>query len=191
MLCEVCSKQEATVHYSETVNGKATEMHMCEKCASNKGIKVFPFDEPFVLGDLLSGLVESKEELSVEEKSVKEKCPLCSMTITEFKKTGLLGCAECYKTFKRSLTPLFRKIHGSTHHIGKFPIKIGTKSIDRREHELNKLRAELIKTVEEERFEDAAKLRDRIKLLETEIQKSSERNSGQSPERNSGKKNET
>jgi len=37
MLCERCKKNEANVHISKNINGKAAELHMCEKCARESG----------------------------------------------------------------------------------------------------------------------------------------------------------
>jgi protein arginine kinase activator len=37
MLCERCKKNEANVHISKNINGKATELHLCESCARESG----------------------------------------------------------------------------------------------------------------------------------------------------------
>lgn len=37
MLCEICKKNEANVHISKNINGKAAELHLCEKCARESG----------------------------------------------------------------------------------------------------------------------------------------------------------
>ena len=37
MLCERCKKNEANVHISKNINGKATELHLCEGCARESG----------------------------------------------------------------------------------------------------------------------------------------------------------
>lgn len=37
MLCERCKKNEANVHVSKNINGKATELHLCENCARESG----------------------------------------------------------------------------------------------------------------------------------------------------------
>ena len=166
MLCEICHKYSATIHYSQVINGKASEVHMCEKCTKQKGMTMFSLGPSFSIGDLLSGFY--KEEMPKSEGETTGKCVVCGTTPSEFKKTGLLGCPECYNTFSKSLTPLIRKIHGNTHYIGKTPSKskFGEKAIGEIS-ELVKIRKELYKAVEEERYEDAAKIRDKIKLLET------------------------
>jgi protein arginine kinase activator len=163
MLCEICHKNPAVVHYSQIINGEATEMHLCESCAKEKGI--FPFSSVPHIGELLSGFIEHIEHKEkIEEKIKEEKCPHCGLTSREFKKTGLLGCSECYTTFKKMLHSLLRRIHGATHHIGKIPVsKMKSAGI---ETKIRKLQKELKKAVEEERYEDAARIRDEIKKLE-------------------------
>jgi protein arginine kinase activator len=37
MLCEKCRKNEANVHISKNINGRATELHLCEACARESG----------------------------------------------------------------------------------------------------------------------------------------------------------
>ncbi len=158
MLCQVCNKNEATVHYTELSNNKVSEIHLCEKCALEKGISVKP---DFLLADLLAGLVGLEKTTTLKKE---EKCSNCGLTYSDFKATGRLGCAECYQTFKSSLTALLKKIQGSLTHAGKTPL-IGGKEVDGAKI-LKKLRAKLQKLVEKEEFEEAARLRDEIRKLE-------------------------
>ena len=37
MLCEKCKKNEANVHISKNINGKTTDLHLCEGCARESG----------------------------------------------------------------------------------------------------------------------------------------------------------
>ena len=99
----------------------------------------------------------------------KVKCPGCGFSGSDFKKSGLLGCAECYRTFKKVLLPLLRRIHGSTGHLGKIPSKIPArhgKSLLMESQKLRVLREKLVKAVREENFEEAAKTRDEIRKIE-------------------------
>ena len=96
--------------------------------------------------------------------TVSVKCPSCGLTYADFKKIGRLGCGECYNTFRKYLGPLLKRIHGSTQHTGKSPLIAGKprkKKID-----LQALRIRLARAIEEEAFEEAAKIRDQIKELE-------------------------
>ena len=33
MLCDNCGKREANIRYTENINGKIKEMHLCEECS--------------------------------------------------------------------------------------------------------------------------------------------------------------
>jgi protein arginine kinase activator len=164
MICESCGKNDATIHYSQVVNNKATEFHLCESCAEKKGVMGV---SPVAIGNLIAGLV-GNGETEIEDRKVKEVCDKCGMTDVDFRRIGYLGCPECYKTFKKHLSVLLRRIHGNNMHIGKIPSKVPTKTgeIVKDDTELRKLRVELQKAVETEKFEEAAKLRDRIRELE-------------------------
>jgi protein arginine kinase activator len=157
MLCDICHKNIATVHLTEIINDKVIEVHICQKCTK---LKTEELKNQLSLSDFLSGLVE-KEEVRRKPSLV---CPLCKLTFNEFRKKGRLGCSNCYKMFKEQLLPLFRKIHGSTQHVGKFP-----KSVEDRiliERKIGQLREMLARAIKLEEYEEAARLRDKIKQLE-------------------------
>ena len=40
MKCEKCNQREATIHLSQTRQGKTTEHHLCETCAREQGISL-------------------------------------------------------------------------------------------------------------------------------------------------------
>jgi protein arginine kinase activator len=160
MLCDLCSKNQATVHLTEIIDSQMTELHLCEECAHQKSAQM---EQQFGLADLLAGLAEFAKPQE-EKEIIKIKCPNCNLTYPDFKKIGRLGCNECYNTFKKYLNPLLKKIHGSTRHLGKAPLKL-VKSV-RKKTDLGELREKLQKAVELEEFEEAARVRDQIKELE-------------------------
>lgn len=49
------------------------------------------------------------------------RCPSCGMALEDYRRTGLVGCAECYRFFRRELTPAVKGIQGGTAHTGKTP----------------------------------------------------------------------
>ena len=164
MLCDVCHKNEASVHLTEIINDKVMKLNLCEECAMKKSAEM---EEHFGLGELLAGLTEFGESVKGPTRgAVKIKCPNCGLTYSDFKRRGRLGCSECYNTFQSKLIPLLKRIHGSEHHVGKVPmrapkgIKIETVS------KLQELRLKLKRVIEVEEFEEAAKLRDQIRELE-------------------------
>lgn len=168
MLCQICNKRPASVHITKIVNGVKNELHICEQCArekegldTNKGFT--EFEVPFSFSNILAGLMDftgtmpytAQEEL---------RCPKCGYRYEDFKKTGTLGCSQCYEVFGDRLEPLVKRIHGNTQHTGKVPRRAG--GTVRIKRDIERLQYELKKAIEEEEYEKAAELRDRIKELE-------------------------
>ena len=160
MLCDICSKNQATVHLTEVIGGQVTEVHLCEECAREKGAQM---EQHFGLADLLAGLADLGKEFETGvEKEI--KCSRCGLSYKDFKRTGRLGCSACYTVFKGRLAPLLKRIHGSSQHLGKAPIK--TKKKVKAKAELQELKNDLQRAIQLEEFEQAAKLRDKIRELE-------------------------
>jgi len=162
MLCDGCGKNPATVHLTEIVSDQMNELHLCEECARKKSQDV---GQNFGLGDLLGGMADiNKNEKDKESASV--KCPNCGLTYADFKKIGRLGCGDCYNAFKKYLAPLLKRIHGSSQHVGKSPILAKKTLGSKKKIDIQELRDKLQRAVEQEQFEEAARLRDQIKNLE-------------------------
>ena len=162
MKCQLCGKP-ATVHLTEIVNDQMTELHLCEACAKEKGIA--GMGQPFGLQDLLAGLVDFGAPVANGKKTVL-KCENCNMTYEDFRKIGRLGCSKCYETFKESLGPLLKKVHGAAQHLGKGPAH-DDEGVQKK-NKLQNLHLNLQKAIHDEEFEEAAKIRDKIKKMEKE-----------------------
>ncbi len=162
MLCDICNKNQATVHLTEIIDDQMNELHLCEECAHQKSMQM---DQQFGLSELLGGLVEFEKPAKEEKEALANvKCANCNLTYADFKKIGRLGCSECYITFKKYLGPLLKKIHGSVIHSGKSPFQV--KVVPEKSGALQDLRGQLQKAIEAEAFEEAARIRDQIKQLE-------------------------
>ena len=160
MLCDICGKIEATVHLTEIVNEEVTKLHLCEACAREKGAEM---EEHFGLSDLLAGLSDIGAQLEPEVVET-IKCPACGFTYQNFRKVGRLGCGACYEAFKKQLAPLLRRIHGADRHVGKVPLTVGKTVKDTRD--LQELKVRMEKAIQAEEFEEAARLRDKIRESE-------------------------
>ncbi len=164
MLCEKCQKNQATVIIKQaSVNGESVIKHLCPECAFNIEI-------PISFEDLFQGFLDTIQSMAKNEAGRVEKkktvpCPSCGTTFEQFKKTGRLGCAECYNTFSGEMETLLKNVQISTRHEGKFPRRSGVAL--RQKREADKLRGRLKKAVDSENFEEAANLRDRIRALES------------------------
>lgn len=166
MLCEDCNSKDSTVHMTKFINGKKEEINLCDECAKKKEIS--SFENNFSIHSFLASLLEGNTAPSVNiTYKQNKKCPQCGSTYNDFKETGRLGCNICYETFSDMLTPLIRRIQGNTVHVGKVPKRSGA-SI-RLRNELKSLKGKLQQLVEQEEFEEAAKIRDDIRRLEGEI----------------------
>ncbi len=164
MHCQICQKNEATIHLTEITDGVRTEMHLCEYCAQEEGITIkshLPINE--LLANLLATQPSDDELLGDSEQ--KTICPHCGFTLKQFTKEAVLGCPYDYEVFEKSLLPLIEKAHnGKTTHCGKVPSK--TPKDTRKQVELLNLRQQLEAAVQSEDYELAAELRDKINQIE-------------------------
>lgn len=159
MQCQVCKKAPATVHLTQILENQVKKVDLCEACAREKGV-----NDPtgFSLADLLLGLGASqKMEEATAAAGSEVACPSCGFTQADFKKTGRLGCSECYTVFADGLEALLKGMHKGTQHKGKVPPSI-RRSADTKS-KLSKLEADLKAAIAKEDFESAATLRDEIK----------------------------
>lgn len=165
MICQFCKKREATIHFTNMVGSKVEKIHICPHCAEEKGFDYLKKSN-FAMGDLLAGLLNSEVKTEKAEKK-KDGCPNCGRSYSAFKKVGKLGCSQCYDFFHQQLMPLLRSVHGNTRYLGKVPKRFGAQVNLRRR--VVKLQEELNRAVEQEEFERAAELRDRIKSLKESV----------------------
>jgi protein arginine kinase activator len=157
-MCSVCKEKPATVFYTNfSVDNKMQVWDLCEECAKAKGISESTGFSP---ADLMLGLGAAQELVS-SVGSVEIKCPRCGFSQADFKKSGRLGCPECYKTFAEGLGGLLKTMHKGTRHTGKTPeaLRQTRETVDR----LKSLQKKLAKAIDEENYETAAALRDEIK----------------------------
>ena len=154
MLCESCKEREATVHLTQVVDGTIKKLHLCEECAAKSGLDVHG---PLSITDILLGMGIDKPADTQESERT---CPRCHMRRTDFKKTGRFGCAACYEAFAEELPPLLKAMHRSDHHTGKVPKRENARVLATTE--LATLQQQMDKAIAGEKFEEAARLRDRI-----------------------------
>ncbi|MBN1504020.1 MAG: UvrB/UvrC motif-containing protein [Candidatus Eisenbacteria bacterium] len=166
MQCQICGKAPATVHYTEIVNDKITELHVCEKCAEERGLHGVLGQSKVSISGPLVWMMDSMSATE-EDKVGGIQCPVCGMKYSTFKETARVGCAACYEAFRAQLRPVLRRVHGSTRHSGKSPSKDGAKYARRRE--IQKLQEELDRAIQHEEFEMAAELRDKIRKMEAAL----------------------
>ncbi|HTM57493.1 MAG TPA: UvrB/UvrC motif-containing protein [Candidatus Udaeobacter sp.] len=165
MLCQICGKTAASVHFTEIHDNKMSEIHVCERCAEDKGLHTPARKHKFDIADLLAGMVDSMTSTE-EERVGSVQCPSCGLLYSQFRETGRVGCAECYNAFKFQLRPLLRRIHGGLECKAKQPPRQGGDVS--RARQIQRLHDELQRLVEHEEFERAAAVRDEIRRLQAE-----------------------
>jgi protein arginine kinase activator len=160
MTCQRCSS-EATVHLTETVDGRRREMHLCAPCARNAG--VLPPESPpeLPLDKVVSGLILAHVGELVGELAGLT-CPDCGLKFMEYRANGRLGCPNDYAVFARGLLSLVQRAHGATRHVGKVarhrPAAAGRL----------RLRTRLREAVACEDYEEAARIRDQLRLKDAD-----------------------
>lgn len=171
LLCERCKENKATVHYTEVINGQKKQLHLCEGCAREFQPQGLSFMPQLNLHDFLGGLMghsTGKSGLGAASSQAR-RCDVCNLSEKQFAQQGLLGCGNCYDSFKGTLDSLIRRIHGTNRHTGKLPEK--TSGRVKLYREIESMRRQLKQAVEAEEFENAAKLRDSIRDLEKGLEK--------------------
>jgi protein arginine kinase activator len=157
MKCQSCGKKEATIKYYENINGIKKELHFCHECASKLGFTHFQ--------DIFSPMFVPILDY-IDENEI--RCEKCGYTLDDYTKTGFFGCPECYNTFNDTLDELFLKIHGKNRHVKLREDKL-KQNVTNKNEKINRidfLKEKLRKLVEEEKYEDAALIRDEIKKIE-------------------------
>ena len=175
MLCQNCEKNEANIRYTQIINGVKKEIALCSDCARKLGIDDLrmPINFNSFLGDFFNDYAET--EFLPMLQTTELKCKTCGMTYNDFINTGVFGCSNCYDVFSNPIDSLLKNLHGTSKHIGRGPKgkaeKLNVENVDNKKEEKKTeskkemLERELEKAIKEERYEDAAKIRDELKEM--------------------------
>ncbi|MGH7499768.1 MAG: UvrB/UvrC motif-containing protein [Gemmatimonadales bacterium] len=164
MPCDQCHDREAVIHLTQIVNEQVTTLHLCEKCAAEKGVESPGAVAKTPLGTFLAAMGKGLPETAPAPKS-SDTCSRCGGSLQDFRESGRLGCPECWRTFEAPLRDLLRRLHGSTHHLGeRYAETVLPPSGDRMR--AAELKEQLRLAVETENFELAAELRDQLRVVE-------------------------
>ncbi|HEX6106403.1 MAG TPA: UvrB/UvrC motif-containing protein [Gemmatimonadales bacterium] len=164
MSCDQCHEREAVIHLTQIVNEQVTTLHLCERCAADKGVESPGAVTKTPLGSFLAAMGKGYPEEAPVARGA-DTCPRCGASFQDFRESGRLGCPECYGAFESPLRDLLRRLHGSTHHMGERYVESGQPA-EEEQPRVADLREQLRLAVETENFELAAELRDRLRVLE-------------------------
>ena len=140
MICQICKQKKATAHYIQVIgSGEVLDLVICEDCAKKLiKSKKRTIENGNIIHDsnLVSGSIGNGKLMF---------CPSCGKTVEHFIASNYRGCPECLKSFKLhlgSINKLFTASEGKT--------------------TISELRDAMKRAITEERFEDAANIRDQI-----------------------------
>jgi len=160
--CRRCANQ-ATLHITEILDGNASEVHLCEKCAREYLNDSESLDSEGAAAELAAKLEELQE--AEDEDFDHLQCSGCGITFSEFRDIGRLGCPSCYEDFRNELRPLLENIHEELLHGGKRPTRIPGHSEE--QSRVLQLRTQQREAIQQEDYETAAMLRDKIAEIES------------------------
>lgn len=168
MICEKCGKKEATVYYSENINGKEKKYSLCADCAAemekNGELRLSShFMDENALGSLFGGLMMPGMLSGSRKAAERKKCPVCGATFRELAAEGMVGCPMCYTAFAEELAPSVARLHRGKSHTGRAPARYRHEQDKKKE--LAALERQLKEAVKAEEYEKAAELRDKIRSM--------------------------
>ena len=129
MLCQNCGKQEASVHYTQIVNGVKKEMILCEDCAKELGVEKMNFNMPIHFSNFFEDMFEPYHDSFFGSLASPRTmiCEKCNTSYDDFIQDGFLGCENCYETFENRMDEILKSIQGANVHIGRKAKSIGNK----------------------------------------------------------------
>ena len=152
MLCQNCGKNEVNFRYTQVINGEKREIALCDKCAKKLGLESLDFSKE----------IEDLFNMSFAESF-----------LPSFARTNMLGSRNLGTIFNNDIfsNPFFGEVSQepeqieTTSGLSDDEKQNATKK-NKQENKKQKLESELEKAIKEERYEDAAKIRDEIKKLD-------------------------
>ena len=126
--CEECGKTPATIHLMQVVNNSEVgQVHLCEDCARDKGVSIVIDPEkmgssgmmPQNIPPQIAQMMQAAVDASRKEEKPDPACGTCGLLLSEFVKTGRLGCPECYTVFGGEIDRVLLRFGDSILYKGK------------------------------------------------------------------------
>lgn len=160
MLCEECKAKEAAYTLSVVMGDEIKTRHLCADCMAKMNMTLNSGSIKNLLSSILSAITGNDTQ---EEAQPEIVCPRCRTTLSQFTKSGHLGCPGCYEAFREKLQPMLLQIHGRVQHAGRQPLSSEDAQRARtRQEQLTRLMEQAVAL---EDFETAAQLRDQLRAL--------------------------
>lgn len=194
-LCDDCHMRPATVQMQQITNNVKVEKSLCQVCVQRyTGFAGPPqMPTPMQIMQMMPQMMQMMPQMMQMMPQVMQmmqgqqgpqppamqvppvsgglahlRCGRCGHSFGHFQQSGLLGCPECYRSFAPQMQTVLRRAQGgAVQHHGKVPSRWdGKLRVDR---QVESLRGQLEEAVQQERFEDAARLRDEIRRLQSQV----------------------
>ena len=155
MKCEICHIQPATRSIKRKIEGETQELFVCDSCARAAPQPNFA---PTSLTDILFNL--GLPGVEVGGRVDDAVCPGCGLSRGDLRAVRRMGCPRCYEVFKNDIRAyIIPPPFASAQRDRAAPSSSASSS--RADGELEKA---LKKAVSEERYEDAAKICERLRV---------------------------
>lgn len=183
MICQKCKVREAAVTITKSIHNMQITMHLCPECSKNFS----PGVQKQISGvnNILMSMMDSVDMLETESENIRS-CERCGMTFEDFRKKGTVGCEECYNVYRDKFESILKRLHGSYQHVGlsyegiKHAVPPKSHGMEKKllkkeeikqesvSEQIENLKKALDEAVAKEEYEEAAKIRDMIKIMEDE-----------------------
>ncbi|MEW6283264.1 MAG: UvrB/UvrC motif-containing protein [Candidatus Eremiobacterota bacterium] len=146
--CDRCGQRPATRVIAHPQAGFTMPLRVCDQCAQD-----LPVTDP----------VTTAMALFQVQLPALQTCPRCGTAFQALCQSTLLGCGHCYSFYRVHIDALVQRVQGTCQHRGKGPVRKGRSH--RQRQALGRLKERLRLAIDEERYEDAAVLRDEIQRM--------------------------
>jgi len=120
MTCQKCKSTAASVCVTQIVDSQKVDIYLCQNCANENAAEKLKAALG-ITGSMPSHLAFGAERNLYNANKDTEHCKGCGTSFADIQKSGKLGCAVCYDTFRTRLRPIITRIHRSAQHRGKSP----------------------------------------------------------------------
>jgi len=163
VLCDICGEREAVIKIERSWGRRTDELMLCESCAAELGVDTASRMPTPTVEELVSGAFSSDSETDDDA-----RCDNCGRLYGEIRRTGEVGCSQCYAMFERRIRSILERRPAPAQHTGKYPERLLVYKrffVDR-----ERLRRRLEAAVSEEDYEQAARLRDELAEVDREVE---------------------
>ena len=163
MICEVCHQKNADIVFKTVTGNQVATKAMCMSCAHSMQqdmIKMF-----MALGFRQDQVEEHEEAAEPQQTMPRFLCTQCGRPYEQLDENTMAGCASCYEAMQSELDAHIKsskQVIPQSEILGQ-PDEENPKSEEK--DSLQDLKYKLIEAVINEKYEEAARLRDQINRL--------------------------